>query len=202
MAFDSGWLNQVRIGTDITPSIKQSDLFGVVDSMSPTFTAAPITLPPIVPGTPMSVIINEWTDGSKALSQFVELGRVNWERDLVEIAAALRLANTVLTEEMQIARELIATLSQRPLAMSGDVPSTDEVRTDRNPEPPNPVRDHVDAVIEDLTGRKVAARDRERLGDALSDANEALRGRDGADTALGNAIGKPRSALVGLRTGF
>jgi len=60
---------------------------------------------------------------------------------------------------------------------------------DGTPVADDEVQRPVDVVIDQLHKRAVAPQDRTRLGDALDKANAPLAGRDGADAAVGKAIG-------------
>lgn len=79
-----------------------------------------------------------------------------------------------------------------------DPPVGEELPSGRNPAPADPVRDHVDAVIQDLSGRKVSAPDRARLRGAVDKADASLAGREGADSGVGRAIGKPAAFSIGM----
>lgn len=73
------------------------------------------------------------------------------------------------------------------------------ITVEEAPKPVTELDKNVEAVI--AGARKIAAPDRARVRDAMNAADKPLAGREGADHALGRAIGRPH-ALVGLRSMF
>lgn len=77
--------------------------------------------------------------------------------------------------------------------------AVEEIDTGRNPAPSDPVREKVDAVIGDLTARKVSDADRGRLRDAVDKADKPDTSRQGSDRLLGRAIGRKVAMDFGVR---
>jgi hypothetical protein len=73
--------------------------------------------------------------------------------------------------------------------MSAEPPVT-ETDTGLNPKTPNPVRERVDGVIDDLTKRITPEPDRTRLRKALDTADAPETGRAASDKALGRVAAR------------
>lgn len=91
-----------------------------------------------------------------------------------------------LTSNLTLARGMITELSRRLSATESDQVSAD------------PVHDRVEGVIGDLSAGNVSDLDRSRLRGAVDTAHKLLVGREGADHALNQALGK--TMKPGFRT--